>query len=35
MEDDENNSKWNTTKIIQNGRRPRKIKMEDGQKRFK
>ena len=32
MEDDQKNSKWKTTKKIQNGRRPKKIKMEDDQK---
>ena len=32
MENDKKNSKWKTTKKIKNGRRPKKLKMEDDQK---
>ena len=35
MEDDQQKSKWKTTKIIQNGKRPKKFKMEDNLKNSK
>ena len=35
MEDNQKNSKWKTTKKIQNGRRPKKFKMENDQKNLK
>ena len=35
MEDDLNKSKWNMTKNVQNGRRPKKIRIIDDQQKFK
>ena len=34
MEDNQKKSKLKTTRKIQNGRRPKKFKMEDDQKKF-